>query len=229
MMGSGGHLGCANHVERGTCDNPRTLLRDRLLTRVLVGLKERLLAPELVAKFVRTYVAETNAASCERGQRRAGLVEKLAKLNRQIRNFLELIKDGHGSAALVGELRPLEHQQAALTAELAAAGTAEPVPVLHPNLPKLYRRKVEALEVALQDPNTAAAEATALRGLIDAILIVPGARRAGLRCWSCGATWPRCCTSARRPRNAKRPFPWWGTAVLEKCWKRGMRGQDLNL
>ncbi|MCW8087677.1 recombinase family protein [Sabulicella glaciei] len=180
VMGSGGRLGCANHVERGTCDNPRTVLRDRLLTRVLVGLKERLLAPDLVEEFVRTYVAETNAANRERGQRQAGLSEKLAKLNRQIRNLVELIKDGHGSAALVGELRTLEQQQATLTAELGAAGTAEPVPVLHPNLPELYRRKVEALEVALQEPNTAAAAATALRGLIDAILIFPGARRGEL-------------------------------------------------
>jgi DNA invertase Pin-like site-specific DNA recombinase len=180
VMGSGGRLGCANHVERGTCRNPRTLLRDRLLTRVLVGLKDRLLAPELVAEFVRAYVAEVNAANRERGQRQAGLSDGLAKLNRQIRNLLELIKEGHGSSAMVQELRALEERQAALTADLAVAGTAEPVPVLHPNLPDLYRRKVEALEVALQDPSTAAAAATALRGLIEAILIFPGAKRGEL-------------------------------------------------
>ena len=39
VMGSHGRLGCANHVERGTCSNARTLLRDALLRRVLVGLE----------------------------------------------------------------------------------------------------------------------------------------------------------------------------------------------
>ena len=51
------------------------------------------------------------------------------------------------------------------------------MPVLHPNLPELYRRKVAALEQALADPATAAAAAEALRGLIDAILVYPGERR----------------------------------------------------
>ncbi len=75
---------------------------------------------------------------------------------------------------MVGELRQVERQQAALTAGIAAAGTTEPVPFLHPNLPELYRRRVEVLEAALRDPATAAA---ALRGLIDAILVSPGERR----------------------------------------------------
>ncbi|MFL5256459.1 MAG: zinc ribbon domain-containing protein [Rhodopila sp.] len=38
VMGSGGRLGCANHVERGICDNKRTVLRARLTERVLTGL-----------------------------------------------------------------------------------------------------------------------------------------------------------------------------------------------
>ena len=45
-------------LERGTCTNRRTVLRDRILARVLAGLKHRLLAPELVATFVAEYIAE---------------------------------------------------------------------------------------------------------------------------------------------------------------------------
>ena len=177
VVGSGGRLGCANHVERGTCGNKRTLLRDKLLSRVLAGLKERLLAPEFVEEFVRSYVAEVNAANRERGARQALLERERARLARQIRNLLELLKEGHGSAAMVAELRELEQRHEALGAEIAAAGRPEPVPVLHPNLPELYRRKVAALEQALADPATAAAAAEALRGLIDAILVYPGERR----------------------------------------------------
>ena len=174
---SGGRLGCANRHERGTCSNRRTILRDRLLPRVLDGLKERLLAPELVAEFVRVFVAEVTAANKQRGLRHAQAAHDRAKLDRQIRNLLELIKEGHGSAGMVAEMRALEQRREALDADLAAADVAEPVPTPHPNLPELYRRKVEALELALQDPTAAAAAMEALRTLIDAILVYPGEKR----------------------------------------------------
>ena len=177
VMGSGGRLGCANHVERGTCGNRRTVLRDKLVQRVLGGLKERLLAPELIAEFVRGYIEEINAANRGRSERQAGLRQAHAKLARQIRNLLELIKDGHGSAAMAAELRDLERRQDEIAQEVAATGTPEPLPTLHPNLPELYRRNVETLETALRDPELATPAAEALRGLIDAIEVFGGERR----------------------------------------------------
>ena len=118
-----------------------------------------------------------NAANRELGARRAGLEQQQAKLARQIRNLLELIKDGHGGAAMAAELRDLERRQEALAADVAAAGAPEPVPVLHPNLPELYRRRVERLEASLGDPATAMAATEALRELINAIQVHPGERR----------------------------------------------------
>lgn len=164
-------------MERGTCTNRRAVARDTVLIRVLVGLKERLLAPELVEEFVTTYVAEINAVNRERGARQAGLEAQATKLDRQIRNLLELIKDGHGSPAMANELREVERCREALQAEIVAAGLPEPVPVLHPNLPALYRRKVETLEEALADPETMLAATEALRSLVDAVLVHPGERR----------------------------------------------------
>ena len=55
VIGAGGRLGGANHVERGTCTNKRTVTRDAVLDRVLVGLKERLLAPNLIEDFAGAY------------------------------------------------------------------------------------------------------------------------------------------------------------------------------
>ena len=154
MVGAEGRLGCANHVERGNCSNRRTIRRQVLTDRVLQGLKERLLAPELVEEFVAAFVAEINATNRERGARTARLAQEQARLARQVENFLDLIKDGHGSAAMVAELRKVEVRQAELAAEMATAGRPEPVPTPHPNLPALYRRRVEALEEALADPDT---------------------------------------------------------------------------
>ena len=70
-----------------------------------------------------------------------------------------------------------------LTANAASArqglitNSPEPMPDMHPNLPELYRRKIEVLEEALRDPSAAAAATEALRTLIDAILVYPGERR----------------------------------------------------
>ena len=71
----------------------------------------------------------------------------------------------------------MERRREALLAEAAAAGVPELVPVLHPNLPALYRRRVEALEEALKDEATALLAGEALRSLVDAILVHPGERR----------------------------------------------------
>ncbi len=114
---------------------------------------------------MRTYVAEVNAANRARGALQAGLERERAKLARQFRTLLELIKDGHGSPAMMAELRELERRHETLGAEVAAAGTPEPLAALHPNLPMLYHRRVEALEAALRDPATAAAGAEARRWL----------------------------------------------------------------
>lgn len=177
VVGAEGRLGCANHVERGTCGNKRTIRREILVQRVLIGLKERLLAPQLVEAFVEGYVAEIHAANRERGARSGRLLQEQGKLSRQVRNLLELIKEGHGSGAMVAELRQVEQRQAEVAAEIAKEDKPEPLPVPHPSLPALYRRRVEALEAGLADPEAAMAATEALRGMINAILIFPGERR----------------------------------------------------
>lgn len=76
IVGSGGPRGCSNHLERGTCGNRRTVARDAVLDRVLLGLKERLLAPALVEEYAQAYVAEVNAANRERRARQRWIVER---------------------------------------------------------------------------------------------------------------------------------------------------------
>jgi hypothetical protein len=173
VMGSQGRLGCANHVERGTCENRRTVLRDALLSRVLNGLKEHLLAPELVAEFVRAHIAETNAANLNRKTLESSLEQQKSKLDRQIRNLLDLLKEGHGGSAMAGELREVENQKAQIEADIAATAQPEPVPVLHSSLPDLYRRQVEALEESLRNSEMATDAISSLQSLIGAVRITP--------------------------------------------------------
>jgi site-specific DNA recombinase len=167
-------LGCSNHVERGNRTNRRTVAREVVLRRVLVGLKERLLAPELVEEFARRYVAEVNAANLQKGVQRVRLEADLVRLDAQIARLIGLIKDGHGGVSMAREVQELERRREVMAAELAATERPEPMPVLHPNLPELYRRRVEALEIALRDEGTALAATEVLRLLVDAVLVTPG-------------------------------------------------------
>jgi hypothetical protein len=96
--------------------------RGALWTRVLVGLKERLLAPELVAEFVQAYVAEVNAANRERGPAPSWLGRRPRQAPSPDPQSLGVDQEGYGSAGMVQELRTLEQRQAELTAQLAAAG-----------------------------------------------------------------------------------------------------------
>jgi site-specific DNA recombinase len=52
------HYGCANARNKGTCDNRLTIVNTDLETRVLVGLKDQRLHPDLIAKFTRAYQEE---------------------------------------------------------------------------------------------------------------------------------------------------------------------------
>ncbi len=44
---------CSNHVGMATCDNSRTIRRAELEARVLAGLKDRMMAPEIVEEAMR--------------------------------------------------------------------------------------------------------------------------------------------------------------------------------
>jgi hypothetical protein len=182
-----------------------------------VGLKERLLAPELVEEFVREFIAQVNAANRDRNQLQALLGQERSKIGRQIRNLLEMIKEGYGTPALAQELRSLEQRRDSVVEEIAATTTPETPPALHPNLPELYRRKVAALEVALRDPATAAAAAEVLRGLIDAILVYPGEQRGQVHVELCSdlAAFLRI-DEPTDPSDMKKAASDRGTAVLEK-------------
>ena len=54
-MESSNHYGCAAARNNGTCNNRRTIKREILEERVLGGLRDRLLQPDLIAAFVEEY------------------------------------------------------------------------------------------------------------------------------------------------------------------------------
>jgi site-specific DNA recombinase len=77
--------GCATHRSKGTCSNDLKVKREELERRVLNGLRERLLAPELVEEFARAFQEEVNRLAAEKTRHRAEDEGRLEAVRRKAR------------------------------------------------------------------------------------------------------------------------------------------------
>jgi site-specific DNA recombinase len=164
--------GCATHRAKGTCGNHGRIRREELERRVLDGLQNRLLAPELVEQFARDFQEEVNRQAAERTQSHAQDQGRLEAVRRKIASMIRAIEDGLYQPSMKARMAELETEKAALEERLAAA--PEPPKVrLHPNLAGVYRQKVEALEQALADPSIKAEAMEIVRSQIERITLTP--------------------------------------------------------
>lgn len=173
-----GRVGCARHKETGTCNNGRTLTLAEVERRALAGLKERLVAPDLLAEAFAVYRTERAAArraaeaNAVRARRRA------AELDQAIERLVDAIAAGTDTPATRARLKTLEAERAALAGDDAGAvaplDRGAEVIELHPAFPEIYRRKVEALEEVLAgDARLRGEAAQILRSVIDRLVIHP--------------------------------------------------------
>lgn len=166
---------CSTHVTKGTCSNSRTIPREELERRVLAGLKERMMTPEVAAEAMRAYAEETNRLNRERRANGDVWKAELVKVEKQIRGIIEAIKAGMFHPSMKGEMDALEARKAELTEQLA--DIPEDTPDLLPSASAIYARKVAALTAALAKPDERPQAAEALRMLIDKIVLTPGPER----------------------------------------------------
>ena len=166
--------GCAARRDMGTCGNDRTIGRLAIEGRVLEGLKHRLLAPELFETFARMYQEECTALARSAAADRAGLDGRLAAIERKIAAIIRAIEDGLYQPSMKDRMAALEAEKAQITAELATRPDTTPV-TLHPNLPVMYRLKVEELERLLADAELGAEAMAAIRSTITRIVLTPRA------------------------------------------------------
>jgi site-specific DNA recombinase len=166
------NYGCATHRCKGTCSNGLKVRRDDLERRVLDGLRDRLLAPELVEEFARAFQEEVNRLAAEKTRHRAEDEGRLQAVRRKIATMIRAIEDGMYQPSMKARMAELEAEKAMLEERLAAA--PEPPKIrLHPNLAGLYREKVAALEQALADPAIKAEAAEVIRSQIERITLTP--------------------------------------------------------
>ncbi|CAI2931913.1 Resolvase domain [Aminobacter niigataensis] len=166
---------CSSHTSNGSCPNKRTIARSELEQRVLAGLKNRMMAPEAAAVAMKAYAEETNRLNRERRANADGWNAELAKVEKQIRSIIEAIKAGMFQVSMKAEMDALELRKVDLTSQLAAA--PQDKPDLLPSISSLYARKVAQLTEALNHPDDRPQAATALRSLIEKIVLTPGTKR----------------------------------------------------
>ena len=170
-----GRFACSNHISKGNCTNKATIRQDELETRVLAGIRNRLMAPEIAADAMRAYAEEMNRLNRERRANSDAWRTELAKVEKDIRGMIEAIKAGMFHESMKGEMTALEARKAELTALLA--DVPQDMPDILPAASAIYARKVQELTDALGDPENQQEASDQLRALIDRIVLTPGGTR----------------------------------------------------
>lgn len=121
-------LGCNGARNRGAavCTNRATIGREDLEERVLGGLRDRLMHPELIAAFVEAYRLAFNEAAGRRSSDHDAARTALAQAEAKIAGLLTAIEDGMYYPSMKAKMEALEGRKAELTRMLAA--TPEPLP-----------------------------------------------------------------------------------------------------
>ena len=165
------YLACGTARRNGTCENRRSIKREALEEIILDALKRDLMQPQYVEEFIRAYHTEINSQAKEQDKSRDRLTAELANVTRKLDGLIDAIADGLRAEQLQQKLDDLEARKQALSEQLS--GAPESMPRLHPNLASLYRRKVEHLHEALQDPAIRTEALELIRPLIERVIMRP--------------------------------------------------------
>ncbi len=171
IMGSANRLSCFGARDQGTCSNKLTIRRDEVEARVLNALQEKLLRQDLFEEFCDEFTREMNRLRMEHRASLSAAEREIERIEARRKKLVESIMEGVPASEVKDELRVNAARRDELSARLAAAD--EPPPLLHPGMAELYRQKVTDLAQALEHPDTRTEAAEAIRGLLDAIMLVP--------------------------------------------------------
>ena len=163
------YLACSAARGRGTCANTHSVKRSVLEGLILDGLKQRLMAPELLEEFIGAFTQEVNRQRRDADMARAAKDRELSEISQKLDGLIDAIAEGFRSESLQTKLTTLEARKTNLEAELAKP--VEPPVRLHPNLGQVYRQKVEDLQDALNELTIRDEALDILRGLIDHVVM----------------------------------------------------------
>jgi len=165
------YLACSAARGSGTCSNRQSIRRGALEALIVSGLCQRLMAPELVEEFVQAFQKECNQQRRDEDQLHDARKRELEEVVRKLNGLIDAIAEGLRAPGLQQRLTELEARRTHLEEGMAAA--AAPPVRLHPNLAILYRKKVERLQEALNQPEIRDEAIEVLRSLLERVVIAP--------------------------------------------------------
>ena len=213
------YLACSSARGSGTCSNRQSIRRHALEGMIHEGIRQRLMAPELVEEFVRAFHKEVNAQRREQDHAVDATKRQLTDITRKLNGLMDAIAEELRTPGLQKRLKEMECRRAQLEQEMASA-SAPPIR-FHPKLAQIYRRKVERLQNALSDPEIRDEAVEVLRSLLEAVIIAP--TEAGLEIEIVGDI----AHMIEMGMEAKQKGP---PSMRERTVRESwLRGQDLNL
>ena len=130
--------GCSSHRNGKACDNGRTITTERFEDRVLSGLKDRMLDPQLVDTCVAEYHAKFGRRSAQHQSENRQLEKRLTVANKKITNLLNAIEDGEMDyVEIKARLNAAREERDQLQHELHELKAGEVI-MLHPKIAKNY-------------------------------------------------------------------------------------------
>jgi site-specific DNA recombinase len=166
--------GCGNRRQRGDCGNGRTIQTHLLERRVLAGLQEQLLDPEIVSEVVREYHRAAQERAGEEAKQRRKEERRRDTARTRVDRLLRAVTDGGAEFAEIREALANARVDLAAAETAIADTSAGSVLALHPGIGDRYRQLVTDLRGLLNGPeDQSRAAANQLRSLIDRIVVSP--------------------------------------------------------
>lgn len=168
---------CQGSAKKGEvfCGNRLSIRQDEIDQRVLGGLQNELMQPDVLAAFQAEYAAELARLSTQSDCLRPEHEREYATVSDKLTNLKAAILKGLDPTIFVEEMNQLQGRQRALEAELAI-GEEPPAPndiVLRADLADLYRAKIAGLTEAFEDEALRTEAFDRIRPLIDSVTLTP--------------------------------------------------------
>lgn len=167
-------VGCATARNKGTCDNRKSIRRDKLEARVLNALRYHLMEPELFKEFCDEFTREMNRLRMEARSTIDAAEAEVKRIDRELERILDLyLKEAISVDTVKERSGKLEARKKELVRLLQDA--EEPPPLLHPNMAHHYHVQVDELYAALQEDSEAKRMVAAdlIRSLVKEIILTP--------------------------------------------------------
>ena len=132
-----------------------------------------------MTEAVRAYAEALNQQNRERRTQRELDAKALEKVERDIAGIMAAIEDVMYQPAMRTRMDELERQKADILARMKDVPTD--APDIHPNVAEIYRRRMQHLAAALDDPEVRAEAAEAIRSAVEEVVLMPGDKRGDVR------------------------------------------------